>query len=263
MVQFRELTERYKLEKILKSGRGGTVLRAVELSSGRALVIKLIPLLPSTPLEASAAELERLAGVLTAHRHPALPAVVDAGITSDGSAFLAMELLEGRGLDALTGAPPIRLLSLLDQALSGLEALASQRLAHGNLSPDNLFLAATPEGERVKLLGLGSAIFRPGAAPADWRADVAAFADTACRVLGMTVGSGDSPVVQTPLAVSFALENDEALRQVLERALKPNPAERPSFREIRQGIRLAVGRAGAPTPGPRPATPAPPAPAPV
>ncbi|HSF38249.1 MAG TPA: hypothetical protein VLT87_00565, partial [Thermoanaerobaculia bacterium] len=73
MVQFRELTERYKLEKILKSTRGGTVLKATDLSSGRALAIKLIPLGPSTPLEASAAELERLAGTLMALRHPALP----------------------------------------------------------------------------------------------------------------------------------------------------------------------------------------------
>ena len=262
MVQFRELTERYKLEKILKSTRGGTVLKAVDLSSGRALAIKLIPLAPSTPLEASAAELERLARALMALRHPALPAVVDSGLTSDGSAFLAMELLEGKGLDGLSGAPPARVLTLLEQALNGLEVLASQKLAHGSVSPDNLFVADTPEGERVKLLGLGSAIFRPGAAPADWRADVAAFADTACRLLGMTVGSGDSPVVQIPLALSFALENDEALRQVLERALRPNPAERPSYREIRDGIRLALGHAAVPTPAPRVAAPVPPAPPP-
>jgi tetratricopeptide (TPR) repeat protein len=258
MVQFRELTERYKLEKILKSTRGGTVLKAADLSSGRALAIKLIPLGPSTPLEASAAELERLAGTLMALRHPALPAVVDSGITSDGSAFLAMELLEGKGLDGLFGAPPARVLALLEQAVHGLEALAGQGFAHGSVSPDNLFVVDTPEGERVVLLGLGSAIFRQDA-PADWRNDVASFADTVCRLLGMTVGSGDSPVVQIPLSLSFALENDEALRQVLERALRPNPSERPSYRELREGIRLALGRAGTPESAPRVAAPASPA----
>lgn len=261
MVQFRELTERYKLEKILKSTRGGTVLKAADLSSGQALAIKLIPLGPSTALEAVAGELERLAGTLTTLRHPALPVVTDSGITSDGSAFLAMELLEGKGLDTLTGATPTRVLALLEQALNGLEVLAGKGLAHGSVSPDNLLVVDTPEGERVKLLGLGSAIFRPGPA-ADWRGDVLAFADTACRVLGMTVGAGDTPVVQTPLALSFALENDEALRQVLERALRTNPAERPSYRELREGLRLAVGRSGIPEPAPRMAAPPSAAPAP-
>jgi tetratricopeptide (TPR) repeat protein len=256
MVQFRELTERYKLEKILKSTRGGTVLRAADLSSGQALAIKLIPLGSSTALEAVAAELERLAGTLTALRHPALPAVVDSGITSDGSAFLAMELLEGKGLDGLTGAPPARVLALLEQALNGLEVLAGKGLAHGSVSPDNLLVVDTPEGERVKLLGLGSTIFRPGPA-ADWQGDVLAFAETACRVLGLTVGAGDTPVVQIPLSLSFSLENDEALRQVLERALRTNPAERPSYRELREGLRLAVGRSGLPEPAPRVAAPAP------
>lgn len=261
MVQFRELTERYKLEKILKSTRGGTVLRAADLSSGQALAIKLIPLGPATALEAVAAELERLAGTLMTLRHPALPVVVDSGITSDGSAFLAMELLEGKGLDSLTGATPLRVLTLLEQALNGLEVLAGKGFAHGSVSPDNLLVVDTPEGERVNLLGLGSAIFRPGPA-ADWRDDLFSFAETACRVLGMTVGSGDTPVVQIPLALSFALENDEALRQVLERALRANPAERPSYRELREGLRLALGRSGVPEPAPRVAAPAPAASAP-
>lgn len=256
MVQFRELTERYKLEKILKSARGGTVLRAVDLSSGQPLAIKLIPLTPQTALEATAAELERLAGALMALRHPALPAVADSGITSDGSAFLAMKLLEGKGLDTLTGATPTRVLPLLEQALHGLEVMAGKGLAHGGVSPDNLLVVDTPDGERVKLLGLGSAIFRPGP-PADWRGDLFSFAETACRVLGLTVGSGDSPVVQIPLALSFSLENDEALRQVLERALRASPAERPSHRELREGLRLALGRAGVSEPAPRVTAPPP------
>src|SRR5206468_5837302 len=44
--------------------------------------------------------------------------------------------------------------------------LASRGLAHLNVSPDNLFVAATPTGEQVKLLGLGTAVFRPRGAEA-------------------------------------------------------------------------------------------------
>ena len=282
MVQFRELTERYRLEKILKSTRGGTVLRATDLQSGGPVVVKLIPLASPAVLEAGAPRFERLAATVAALRHPNLPTILDSGFSQDGNAFLVMELLEGWGLDSLTEAPPTRTLGLVEQALSGLEALAMRGLAHGSVAPDNVFVLSTLEWDRVKLLGLGSAIFRdaaatgaeaarfrapelsrPGAAP-DVRQDIYSLALTACHALRATVGGGESPVVQMPLAVSFALENDEALRQVLERSLRQDPAERPSLREIREGIRLAVGntatavQAPAPAPGPAPVAAPPP-----
>jgi hypothetical protein len=94
------------------------------------------------------------------------------------------------------------------------------------------------------------------------RSDIYSLALTACHALRATVGGGESPVVQMPLAVSFALENDEALRQVLERSLRQDPGERPSLREIREGIRLAVGSTAtavqAPIPGPAPVAAPPP-----
>ncbi|HYO16814.1 MAG TPA: protein kinase [Thermoanaerobaculia bacterium] len=282
MVQFRELTERYRLEKILKSTRGGTVLRATDLQSESPVAVKLIPLASPAVLETGASRFERLAATVAALRHPNLPTILDSGFSPDGNAFLVMELLEGWGLDSLTEAPPTRTLGLVEQALSGLEALAARGLAHGSVAPDNVFVLSTLEWDRVKLLGLGSAIFRdaaatgakaarfrapelaaPGAAP-DVRSDIYSLALTACHALRATVGGGESPVVQMPLAVSFALENDEALRQVLERSLRQDPAERPSLREIREGIRLAVGntatavQAQAPAPGPASVTAPPP-----
>jgi len=175
-----------------------------------------------------------------------------------------MELLEGRGLDTIAGSPPAQSLERIAQALDGLEALAVQGIAHFNVSPDNLLVVETPAGEEVKLLGLGTAVFRPqgteaaaagpgenarfqapevaaGAVTADSRADLYSLAVTACHALGATIGFGDSPVVQLPLSVSFDLENDEALRQGLERALRQRPEERPSIRELREALRLAIG----------------------
>lgn len=286
MTQFRELAERYQLEKILKSTRSGSVLRAADTQSGRTVAVKLINVGGTQGLEAGGPAFERLAAALAALRHPGLPAVLDFGFTTEGQAFLALELLEGQTLDAVAGAPPARVLTLLGQALNGLEVLASKGLVHHNVSPDNLFATATPAGEQVKLLGLGSAIFRPrgpggdgaenarfrapelaAAGPADWRADIYSLALTACHVLGATVGFGDAPVVQMPLALSFELDNDEALRQALERALRQNPAERPSHREMREAFRLALGGAAAQPQPMVPATPpvqiqTPPAPGP-
>jgi serine/threonine protein kinase len=264
-MQFRELTDRYQLEKILKSTRFGTVLRAADSRSGRTVAVKLITVTSPPRLVAGAPEFEKLGAALAAMAgHPSLPAVLDSGFTTDGSAFLVMELLAGKGLDTLAGSSPAQALARIAQALDGLEALAAQGIAHLNVSPDNLLVVETPAGEQVKLLGLGSAVFRPqgaeaatagpgenarfqapevaaGAVAADSRADLYSLAVTACHALGATIGFGDSPVVQLPLAVSFDLENDEALRRGLERALRQRPEERPSVRELREALRLAIG----------------------
>lgn len=300
-MQFRELTDRYQLQKILRSTRFGTVLRGTDLQSGQTVAAKMITAGPSPGLAAAAPEFEKLAAVLAGLRHPNLPVVLDSGFSPDGSAFFVLELLEGKSLDLLSGLPPVRVLKIIGQALSGLEVLASKGCAHLNLSPDNLFIAATPAGEQVKLLGLGTAIFRPrGAAAvtgiaaenarflapemtagaagvmgglADWRADLYSLALTACTALGATVGLGNSPLVQMPLSVSFELESDEALRQVLERCLRQQPAERATPREFREALLQALGGPAAlqapvrpaavvsppppQTPAPQPAPPAP------
>jgi serine/threonine protein kinase len=263
-MQFRELTDRYQLEKILKSTRFGTVLRAADARSGRTVAVKLITVTSPPRLVAGGPEFEKLGAALAAMAgHPSLPAVLDYGFTTDGSAFLAMELLEGKELDAIAGSPPAQTLERIAQALDGLEALAAQGIAYLNVSPDNLLVVETPAGEEVKLLGLGTAVFRPqgaeaavgpgenarfqapevaaGVVAADSRADLYSLAVTACHALGATIGFGDSPVVQLPLSVSFDLENDEALRQGLERALRQRPEERPSIRELREALRLAIG----------------------
>jgi serine/threonine-protein kinase len=289
-MQFRELTDRYQLEKILKSNRFGTVLRATDSKSGRVVVVKQITVPSPERLVATAPEFEKLAAAVAGLGHPAFPTVLDSGFTTDGAAFLSLELLEGKGLDTFTGVPPAQVLTRIGQALEGLEALVAKGFAHLNLSPDNLFVARTPAGEQVEILGLGTAVFRPrGAAAAgapaaenarfqapemaaggavDGRADLYSLALVTCHALGATVGFGESPVVQLPLAVSFELENDEALRQILERALRRNPAERPSARLFREALRLAAGEAPAaaapispafaPPPFPVTAPPAPP-----
>lgn len=278
-MQFRELTERYQLQKILKSTRFGSVLRATDSQTGGTVAVKLITVGDSPGLAAAPA-FTMLAGVLAGLGHPNVPAVLDSGFTTEGSAFLVEELLEGKGLDAAAGTPPARVLMQIGQTLNGLEALAGRGLSHHNLSPDNVFVLSG--GDQVKLLGLGTALFRPRGAgapenarflapelasggPADGRADLYSLALVACHALGATVGFGDTPVVQLPLAVSFELESDEALRHVLERSLRANPAERPAPAEIREALRRALGSAFAAAP--RPAVPvqaaaAPPAPLP-
>jgi serine/threonine-protein kinase len=311
----RELTDDYRLEKILASSRGGSILRASRIDNGQTVVIKLINVPaaadPAGALKA-AARFSAYAAGLAGLRHPNLPLVLDSGLTLDGGAFLVMEKVDGVGFEAGcapggggAGAAPDRILPLLAQALAGLEELARHGLAHLNLSPENLFLvpAATaapaasaldrtgggaPE-QTVKLLGLGTPLFHLGepwpdassarfrapelALPAaaretmpDWHADCYALAQTACYGLGITVAVGDLAgtlmhTVQMPLALSFELANDEALRQILERCLRQSPRERPSHGAIRNAFRLALGGielpGGAASPGRHQPEPAP------
>jgi len=271
-MHFRELTDRYSLDKILRSTRTGSVLRATDSRSGQTVAVKLINVPSPADLVQRAPQFEKLATALEALHHANLPQLIDSGFSTEGSAFLVMELLDGRTLDLASG-PPARLLALLYQVINGLEALGRRGIVHHNLSPDNLLLVTGSQPEKVKILGLGTSLFRgaiaaspetarfaapelaepaPGVSPgtgADWRADIYSFAYTACQVLGAAIGPGESPVVQLPFALSLELDNSEALLQTLERALRRNPAERPSHQEIRDAFRLALG-ATPPTPPP-------------
>ncbi len=281
-MEFRELAERYDLAKILHSGRSATVFRATDRVTGRQVAVKMITAGPSS-LEEAAARFEAFAVALVMLQHPALPAVFDSGISSDGSAFLVFELLEGKGLDTMAGKlEPETALALLGFGLGGLEALAARGITHGNLSPDNLFAV---NDRQLKLLGLGSTAFRgAGAAPQETarfqapevakgavpsaRSDLYSFALVASHLLGATVTPGDSPSVQMPFSVTMELANDGALRTILERLLRREPAERPSFRDVRSAFRQALGQApaqpaAAPIPPAQPAARPVPAPSPV
>lgn len=247
MTQFREITDRYQLVKILKSGARSTILQAVDTRSGRTVVIKSIPVGGSEGL-AAAPRFAELARALASLRHAALPAALDAGITPDGSAFLVMAPLEGRPLETLEGLPENRVAAIVGQALSGLEALASRGLAHHNLTPDNLFLARSERGERIVLTGLGTALFRP---PAE--------ADP--RWLAPEVVAGGPAGIGADLWSLARLAHPalgERLAGVFERALLPDPADRPSLEELREELLRALGRKPAvPEPAPEP-VPAPP-----
>jgi serine/threonine protein kinase len=299
MTEPREITERYRLEKILKSGRSGNVLKATDVSSGRAVVVKMITLSPHAAdgEDSELARFERLAAALRDQPDPCFPAVLDSGVTTDGSAFLVLENLEGRGFESLAGGRGQRVLNLLGQVLDGLEALALRGLFHGSLSPDNL-LVIRPQADRVKTFGLGTAYFRaPEAAAADsqnaryrapeelalpplpplpddarWRSDLYSLALTACRVLGMEISAADTPApkVTIPTVLGFELKEPDVLRQMLEGALRRNPQDRPTLAQARNSLRRAQGLPPVPeaklappapvVPPPAPAKPEPPRP---
>jgi serine/threonine-protein kinase len=268
MAYFREITERYRIEKTLGTRTGGGVFRASDPVTGAPVTLKLFPLADVPP--ESAQDFVRAMGILQALRHPSLPTLFDFGFTPDGHAFLVLEYVDGRDALALQGGSPAQILPLLGQVLDGLERLYEEDLAHLNLCPENLLVVPGPAPGRIQMVGLGSAPLRaPGdrpereaaayAAPevgrtpepdfAPWRADLFSLALVACRLLEarLDADANDQHALQVtlPLGVSFELEDDQILKEVLERALHRRPEARPGFAEMRQAFtRALVGTSG-------------------
>jgi serine/threonine-protein kinase len=98
----------------------------------------------------------------TAIRHPGIVEIYDFGYLPNGSAFIAMEFLEGESLASRlerAGRLSVSATILIGrQIAAALHAAHSKGITHRDLKPDNVFLVPDPEiGERVKLLDFGIA----------------------------------------------------------------------------------------------------------
>ncbi len=281
----REIADRYRLERILKSGSQGTLLRAIDTEAGRAVVVKLLnPGSDPGGIDRFAAFAAAVESIDT----PSIPAVTDWGFTTDGFAFLVLELIDGRSFAGLAGTSHRRIASLATQALGGLEALAARGVAHGNLSPENLLIEILPGagGQRLRLAGLGTACFRrpgvvdttPGArfrapeevagGPPSLRGDLYGLARSLAEVLGAEIAGDQGPAPQVALPFSFEIERSDLLQSVLASCLRANPENRPATAdEVRRGLRSALGKGFEPepawTPRPRPQPQAPSQPRPT
>ncbi len=255
MAERRDIGERYRITRKLGESAFTSVHAATDATNGAMVVVKRIA--PGRNPEAMSRFLQT-ATALAKIRHPTIPSLLDFGTLPDGGAFMLLEPVAGRGLEVLAGAAPAEVLSHLLQVLDGLELLGQSGIAHGNLVAENIRLAGTSTGEQAKLLGFGTRILHPpiagmpgveGTAPemladgaGDSRSDVYSFARIACRLLdiGIQNDSRGEPELSLPLGVSFELEDAEALRQALLRSLRRSPADRPSWNEVREGLRTAL-----------------------
>ena len=156
--------DRYVIEAPLGIGGFGTVYRARHTVIDRAVALKLL-----NPDRASAPQtLERFlqeAKAAAAIGSPHIVQVLDAGISSAGEPFLAMELLDGEDLKSRLqshGALPFdEAIEIALQILTGLGAAHAAGIVHRDLKPANVFLARNPGGEVAKLLDFGVSKFAP------------------------------------------------------------------------------------------------------
>ncbi len=98
-------------------------------------------------------------------KHPGVLEVFDFGELPDGSAYIAMELLEGRDLgETLEKFGPLRpelALEVLLQVCRALDAAHAAGVVHRDLKPDNVFLHGGDNGHPiVKIVDFGIARLR-------------------------------------------------------------------------------------------------------
>lgn len=156
------LAGRYRLESRLGAGGFGAVYRAWDMEEARGVAVKVLheELGARKSLQRRFA---REAKAMMALSHPNIVAIVDYGV-ANGAPFLAMELLEGHGLDVelkrLGSLSENRLRFVMKQLLAGIAYMHGEGLIHRDLKPGNVFVQRLPDGgDQIKVLDFGLAKF--------------------------------------------------------------------------------------------------------
>lgn len=158
----------FELQSRIAPGICSEVWDGVRRSDGRRVILKLLRFL-TDDLEAVrdlCSRFFREATAVSAIGHPNIVALLDHGLDGEtGQAFLVFEHLTGETLiSALKQwSMPRDLMIGLDVAIQITEGMRQVHLLgiiHRDLKPANVFLEASPEGPRVKILDFGLAKIR-------------------------------------------------------------------------------------------------------
>jgi serine/threonine protein kinase len=153
----------YRVVRQLGQGGMGTVFEAVRDGIGGRVALKVLRAeYTRNPDVASRFFQEARAANLI--EHPGVVKIYEYGQLPDGTAFLAMEYLEGQSLRAVLAKskrlPQADVLRLCRQMAGALAAAHGKQIVHRDLKPDNIMLIAdaeAPGGERAKILDFGIA----------------------------------------------------------------------------------------------------------
>jgi len=93
--------------------------------------------------------------ILAGFEHPNIARLLDGGLASDGSPFLAMELVEGERSDtAIERLPVVRRLELFEKICHAVQYAHQRLIVHRDIKPSNILIAQNGE---PKLLDFGIA----------------------------------------------------------------------------------------------------------
>jgi serine/threonine protein kinase len=278
---------RYDLVEALGKGAMGVVYHAHDPLLDRDVALKLmLPQIANEPDQKH--RFEREARAVARLMHPNVVTLFDLGYHTDGSPYIAMELLRGEDLlRAMREGRAFTLqqkISVIVQVLDGLAHAHQAGIVHRDVKPANIFL--TQDGV-VKIMDFGVARFTAGAAGSgtgsvvgtveymspeqvqgahvDGRSDVFSAACVLCELVsGRRPFHGDSLVAilykiahDPPLIELPGGRDYDLLRPLLARALAREPTERfqtaADFAAELRAYMRAVGEAVAaeePSPSP-------------
>jgi serine/threonine protein kinase len=159
------LTKRFELLGRTGQGSMSKVWRARDKQTGRTVCVKLLDKVKTARFEARFPGLKRPPeGIICmALRHKNIVHTYECGITTEGEQFVAMELIDGMGLNFLIETQSAHLegnrINVLTQMAEGIEYIHGQKYLHRDICPRNVMV--TKEGV-VKLIDFGLTVpYRP------------------------------------------------------------------------------------------------------
>ena len=156
----RYLQDRLRMDRRIGSGGMGRVYEATDTQLHRRVAIKVI----SECLRSQKHATERFlreAHALASFQHPNVVTLFDAGVTSDGCAFLVMELLVGgtlrQELNSKGRLQVAEATGVLREVCAAIGAAHRRSIIHRDLKPENIFLARNESVRIIKVLDFGLA----------------------------------------------------------------------------------------------------------
>jgi serine/threonine protein kinase len=159
---------KYRIEKMIASGGFSRIYTASQSDLERVVALKILepPLQPGSDdekkkrLDRVTSRFEREARMLSKLRVASTITIYEYGRTDDGLLFMAMEYIDGEGLDAIIPKqgpmPAPRVIHILRQILTSLYEAHLQQMLHRDLKPANIMLFEhLGEPDQVKLLDFG------------------------------------------------------------------------------------------------------------
>jgi serine/threonine protein kinase len=155
------LAGRYQILRVLGTGGMGSVYEAKHTTTGKRVAIKVLAPHLSKDLKL-VARFRREAMAASRLEHENCVQVDDFGEDGAGTFYIAMELIDGRGLgDELRAGgpmPPARVARIGVQLLKALDAAHVGGVLHRDLKPQNVMLAQKPgRPDMVKVVDFGIA----------------------------------------------------------------------------------------------------------
>jgi serine/threonine protein kinase len=151
------LDNRYEIVSRLGAGGMGEVYKAVHTHLGAPRVIKVIHSNISSSDDAKDRFL-REARTATKVHHPNVATLHDFSSLPDGAHYMVWEYIDGENLAQRLRAkgtlPPRQAIHIIQQALSGLDAIHRAGIVHRDISPENLMITAD---DQLKIIDMGVA----------------------------------------------------------------------------------------------------------